>query len=190
LLKPYWKGHRYYRTQLGIRDHTCRDYTGILLFMLKIPCGSIATCWSSARTVIRDWLLRGLQRSARHLRSLCTPLWIGEVIFCYTNGYVLQNLLSIKRHNCGLDTGKWCVVGQSHLDEWWEDYLSKLVYDDTENSEVLSCHFAFHLPVDFCPKANQIKSNKNTEPRLPLTGGLLSTNPAHPCELAQKRCVI
>ncbi|XP_016963012.1 uncharacterized protein LOC108033257 [Drosophila biarmipes] len=121
----------------------------------------------------KDWLIQ-------QTRAICPPFRVTSFIRHFELvkvTFVIPKVVDARlcrifnlfeKQNCGLETGKWCVVNQTLLDECSEEYQSKVVYPEAENVEVTAyidaesvdiiknncsriCYLVFHLPVDFCP---------------------------------------
>ncbi|XP_016936209.4 uncharacterized protein [Drosophila suzukii] len=171
----------------------CCEFTCVLQFLLKSfhrvkeevsylrfsECTSVAKFDCNLLIVgeddyTKDWLIN-------QTRAICPPFKVTSFIRHFELikvSFVIPKVVDARlcrifylfeKQNCGLDTGKWCVVKQSPLDECSEEYQSKVVYPDAENVEILAyideesvdiiknkcskiCYLLFHLPVDFCPK--------------------------------------
>jgi len=79
----------------------------------------------------------------------------------------LCNVFQIfENQNCGIDTGKWCVMEMAPLDPCSDSYASKVIFPDSTNYEIVAyidneskeyienhCskikYITWHLPVDF-----------------------------------------
>ncbi|XP_037710214.1 uncharacterized protein LOC119547427 [Drosophila subpulchrella] len=174
-------------------DPCCCQFTCVLQFLLKsfhtvgdeVSTLRFSECTSveqfDCNLIIvgrddhtKDWLIT-------QTRGICPPFKVTSFIRHFELvkvSFVIPQVVDVRlcrifnifeKQLRGLDTGKWCVVKQTPLDECSAEYQSKVVYPEVKNVEILAyideesadiikrncskiCYMLFHLPVDFCPR--------------------------------------